>query len=75
MNNRKSHLTIHYDHEGDILEMLFEDAPASLEEIAEDIFERRTPDGRVIGFMVLNFSRHDRETLALPLHITATAPA
>jgi len=68
-------LKVWYDREGDILEVLFEDTPATLEEIAEDVFERRTPDGRVIGFVVLNFSRHDRETLALPLHVTATSPA
>ena len=68
-------LKVRYDREGDILEVLFEDAPATLEEIAEDIFERRTPDGRVIGFVVLNFSKHDRDTLALPLHVTAISAA
>jgi uncharacterized protein YuzE len=44
-----------YDQEGDYLEVVFEDAPASLQEIEDDIFERRTPDGRVIGFSVFNF--------------------
>ena len=68
-------LKVWSDREGDILEVLFEDAPATLEEIAEDIFERRTPDGRVIGFVVLNFSKHDRDTLALPLHVTAISAA
>ena len=68
-------LKVWYDREGDILEVLFEDAPATLEEIAEDIFERRTPDGQVIGFVVLNFSKHDRDTLALPLHVTAISAA
>ena len=68
-------LKVWYDREGDILEVLFEDAPATLEEIAEDIFERRTPDGRVIGFVVLNFSKHDRDALALPLHVTAISAA
>jgi uncharacterized protein YuzE len=61
---------IWYDREGDFLEILFEDAPASLEEVREDVFERRTADGRVVGLAVFNFSRHDRDTLTLPLAIT-----
>ncbi|MBI5958860.1 MAG: DUF2283 domain-containing protein [Chloroflexi bacterium] len=68
-------LKIWYDREGDYLEVIFEDAPASLEEISDDIFERRTVDGRVIGFVVFNFSQHDRDKLHLPLVITAVAAA
>lgn len=66
---------IWHDEEGDYLEILFEDAPASLEEIGEDLFERRTPDGRVIGFAIFNFSKHDLKTVNLPLAITATSKA
>ncbi len=68
-------LKVWYDQEADYLEVVFEDAPAALEEIGDDIFERRTPDGRVVGFAVLNFSKHDRDTLALPLAVTATSAA
>ena len=60
-----------YDQESDYLEVIFEDVPASLEEIDDDIFERRTPDDRVIGFAILNFSKHDRSRLSLPLAVTA----
>ena len=60
-----------YDREGDYLEVIFEDAPATLEEVNEDVFERRTPEGRVIGFAVFNVSKHDRSTLTLPLIVTA----
>jgi hypothetical protein len=60
-----------YDREGDILEVVFEDAPAYVEELDEDVFERRTPQGRIVGFTVLNFSKHDRDKLTLPLAITA----
>ena len=60
-----------YDREGDYLEVIFEDAAAALEEVDTDVFERRTPDGRVVGFAVLNFSRHDRDRLTLPLAVTA----
>ena len=67
-------MKVWYDREGDLLEVTFEDAPATMEEVDEDVFERRTPDGRIIGFSVFNFSKHDRDKLTLPLTITATAP-
>jgi uncharacterized protein YuzE len=64
-------LKVWYDREGDVLEVIFEDAPAVMEEVKEDVFERRTPDGRVVGFMVMNFSKHDRQSLQLPMAVTA----
>jgi len=66
-------MKVWYDREGDILEVTFEDAPAAMEEIEDDVFERRTHDGRIIGFTVLNFSKHDRDQLTLPLTVTAKA--
>ncbi len=66
-------MKVWYDKDGDILEVIFENVPASMEEIAEDIFERRTPDGRIVGFIVMNFSKHNQEALNLPLHVTAIA--
>lgn len=60
-----------YDQVGDFLEMIFDDAPATLEEVSDDVFERRTPDGRVIGFAIFNFSKHDRQAINLPLAIHA----
>lgn len=66
-------LKVWYDREGDILEVLFEDVPATMEEISDDVFERRTTDGRIVGFMVMNFSQHDREKLDLPLAVTVKA--
>ena len=63
-------LKIWYDQEGDLLEVIFEDAPAMLEEVSDDIFERRTPDGRVVGVVVMNFSKHDRDELQLPIAVT-----
>ena len=64
-------LKVWYDRDGDYLEVIFEDVPATLEEVDDDIFERRTPEGRVVGFAVFNMSRHDRDKLALPLAVTA----
>lgn len=66
-------LKVWYDREGDLLEVIFEDTPAVMEEISDDMFERRTTDGRVVGFMVMNFSKHDREKLMLPLTVTVKA--
>jgi uncharacterized protein YuzE len=62
-----------YDREGDFLEITFEESAAALEEIEDDVFERRTPDGRVVGFAVMNFSRHDREGVSLPFAVTVSS--
>jgi uncharacterized protein YuzE len=62
-------MKVWYDPEGDMLEVTFEDAIATMEEIEDDVFERRTLDGRIIGFMVLNVSKHN--ILRLPLAVTA----
>jgi hypothetical protein len=64
-------LKVWYDQAGDYLEVLFEDAPAVMEEIGDDLFERRTADGRIIGFAVLNFSKHSLDQMILPLRVTA----
>lgn len=63
-------MKVWYDREGDLLEVVFEDAPAHLEEIEDDIFERRSKDGRVVGITILNFSKHDRDDLKLPITVT-----
>jgi uncharacterized protein YuzE len=68
-------VSVWYDREGDFLEVIFEETPAVMDEMQEDIYERRSPDGRIVGFAVLNFSKHDRDKLTLPLEITATAPS
>ncbi len=71
MSGKIAGIKVWYDQEGDFLEVIFEDAPASLEEVENDVFERRTPDGRIVGFSVLNFSKHDRDRLTLPLAVIA----
>lgn len=62
-------LKVWYDQEGDFLEVTFEVAPGTLEEVQDDVFERRTQDGRVVGFAVMNFSKHDQDDLTLPLQV------
>ncbi len=64
-------MKVWYDQEGDMLEVVFDEAPAFLEEIVADVFERRTVDGRVVGILVMNVSKHDRASLTVPLAVTA----
>lgn len=68
-------MKVWYDQEGDYLEVVFENAPASLEEVREDVFERRTPEGRIVGFSVMNVSKHDLETLTLPFTVVVSPAA
>lgn len=68
---RMAEMKVWYDREGDLLEVMFEDVAAYSQELEDDIFERRSLDGRVVGFSVLNFSKHDRDRLTLPLAVTA----
>ena len=68
-------MKVWYDQQGDLLEVIFEDAPATLEEVQDDVFERRTQDGRVVGFAVMNFSKHDKDTLTLPLEVKVSPAA
>jgi hypothetical protein len=44
-------MRVWYDWEGGYLEVIFEDAPASMEEVGGGVFERRTPNGRIVGLL------------------------
>jgi uncharacterized protein YuzE len=68
-------MRIWYDQQGDLLEVIFEDAPATLEEVQDDVFERRSQDGRVVGFAVMNFSKHDKDKLTLPFEVKVSPAA
>ncbi len=64
-------MRVHYDPEGDMLEVTFSDQPAYAEEASEDVFQRITPDGKVVGFMILHFSKRALDPLSLPVTVTA----
>lgn len=64
-------IRVWYDQEGNFLEVVFEQAPATLEELEEDVSLRRTPDGRVVGFAVINFSKHNPGGPRVPLEVWA----
>jgi uncharacterized protein YuzE len=68
-------MKIWYDQEGDFLEVSFDDEASVTEEIEPDIFERRTPDGRIVGFAVFNFSKHNQTPLRIPSTVSAVMHA
>jgi uncharacterized protein YuzE len=68
-------MKVWYDQQGDLLEVTFEEATATLEEVEEDVFERRTIDGRIVGFVVMNFSKHNLDELTLPFAVKAVPAA
>ena len=64
-----SMIRIWYDQEGDFLEITFQEAKGYLREIAEDIYERVDEGRNLLGYALLNMTRHERQVLAIPLEI------
>ncbi|MDE3091981.1 MAG: DUF2283 domain-containing protein [Chloroflexota bacterium] len=68
-------MSIWYDKEGDFLEITFKQAKGYLKEIAEDIYERVDAQGDLLGYSILNVSRHERNALSIPLQVERLAVA
>ncbi len=68
-------MSIWYDKEGDFLEITFKQSTGYLKEISEDIYERVDTHGDLLGYSILNVSRHERHALAIPLEIQRLAIA
>jgi len=66
-------MNVWYDQEGDFLEITFKQAKGYLKEISEDIYERVGEHGELLGYSILNMSRHERHALAIPLKIQSLA--
>ncbi len=66
-------MSIWYDKEGDFIEITFKQARGYLKEISEDIYERVDANGGLLGYAILNVSRHERRTMAIPLEIQRLA--
>lgn len=64
-----SMILIWYDREGDFFEITFREAKGYLREIADDIYERVDEAGNLLGYALFNVTRHERQTLAIPLKI------
>ncbi|MEP0547352.1 MAG: DUF2283 domain-containing protein [Rhodothermales bacterium] len=61
-------VTVYYDHEGDYLEVLFEQKPGYFRETDHDaVMERVDTDGHVIGFSILKASMPTGQPLAVTL--------
>lgn len=66
-------INVWYDKEGDFLEITFRQAKGYLKEISEDIYERVDEHGKLLGYAILNVSRHERHALRIPLQIQQLA--
>jgi uncharacterized protein YuzE len=67
MAKRVARLKVWFDEEGDFLEVTFAKRKGSFRSIGPDIFERVDAKGKVIGFAIFNFLKHDRKTVEIPL--------
>ncbi len=66
-------MNIWYDKEGDFLEITFKHAKGFLKEISEDIYERVDEHGDLLGYSIMNVSRHERHALTIPLQVERLA--
>lgn len=71
----ESAMNIWYDREGDFLEIIFKQSKGYLKEISEDVYERIGERGELLGYSILNVSRHERHALSIPLKIQRLAAA
>lgn len=62
-------IQIWYDHEADFLEIMFSNAAGYMREIAADVYERVDTTGNLLGYAIMNFSRHDRKDLSFPFEV------
>ena len=67
MAKRVARVRVWFDEEGDFLEVTFAKRKGLFRAIAPDIFERIDAKGKVIGFAIFNFLKHDRKTVEIPL--------
>lgn len=67
MAKKVARLRVWFDEEGDFLEVAFAKRKGSFRSIGPDIFERVDAQGKVIGFAIFNFLKHDRKTVEIPL--------
>ena len=56
-----------YEAEVDFLEVTFAKRKGYFRSIGPDIFERVDAKGKVIGFAIFNFLKHDRKTVEIAL--------
>lgn len=59
----KGNIDIYYDEEGDFLEITIANPPYEnyVEDVNEDIYIRKSEDGKIIGIGILNFKNHPKD--------------
>jgi len=59
----KGNLDIYYDEEGDFLEITLSDVTneSYCEDVNEDVYLRKSEDGKIIGIGILNFKNHSHD--------------
>ena len=73
MAKKIARLKVWFDEEGNFLEVTFARRRGSFRSIGPDIYERVDAKGKVIGFAIFNFTKHDRKTVEIPLEETKLA--
>ena len=73
MGKKIARLKVWFDEEGNFLEVTFARRKGSFRSIGPDIYERVDSKGKVIGFAIFNFMKHDRKTVEIPLEETRLA--
>jgi len=68
-------IRIWYDREGDLLEITFREAKGYLREVREDVYERVDEAGDLLGYVILNMSRHERQIVTIPVDMGRLRPA
>ncbi|MBI5700230.1 DUF2283 domain-containing protein [Candidatus Saganbacteria bacterium] len=69
-------MKVWYDEDGDFLEIGFERKKGHFKDVGNDIWERVTEKGKIIGFAVLNFKKRMKKSkneVILPLKISLQA--
>ena len=56
-------IDIYYDEEGDFLEITIVNPPheSYVEDVDEDVYLRKSEDGKIIGIGILNFKNHSHD--------------
>ena len=69
---REQQLSVWYDREGDYLEIIFEEGEGYFRDAGEDLWLRVSPQGRIVGFAILNFSKQAQRLRRIKLPLTVS---
>ncbi len=68
----RQQLSVWYDEEGDYLEIAFEEGEGFFQDAGEDLWLRVNPQGRIVGFAILNFSKQAQQLRRIKLPLTVS---